>query len=197
MIAPVTGSIRMSQEAVQAHLEGLRGWARLAEALPDPVSTDGDIGWRARRLADDLIFRLERDDSATGEEAAQCWQELLGRCAPAAVDVLFMVRSANMLGCYAHPAAAPYERLISAYPDQVRALLQWGLPNRARLVPTIERLGPDRDLANYMIGELGQVGNAVTMALLHAYLPDPGLGPVAVEAIRTIERRLADNTNDE
>jgi hypothetical protein len=197
VIAPVTGSIRMSQEAVQAHLEGLRGWARIAEALPDPDGTDGDIGWRAWRLVDDLIFRLERDDPATGEEAARCWQELRGRCAPAAVDVLFMVRSANVLGSYAHPAAAPYERLISAYPDQVRALLQWGLPNRARLVPTIERLGPDRDLPNYMIGELGRVGNAGTVALLHAYLPDPDLGPVAVEAIRTIERRLADNTNDE
>jgi hypothetical protein len=111
--------------------------------------------------------------------------------------VLFMVRSANVLGPYAHPAAAPYERLIRAYPDQVRALLQWGLPNRARLVPTIEKLGLDRDLPNYMIGELGRVGDAGTVALLHAYLPDPDLGPVAVEAIRTIERRLADNTNDE
>ena len=197
VIAPVTGSIRMSQEAVQAHLEGLRGWARIAGALPDPDGTDGDIGWRAWRLVDDLIFRLERDDPAAGEEAARCWQELRGRCAPAAVDVLFMVRSANVLGSYAHPAAAPYERLISAYPDQVRALLQWGLPNRARLVPTIERLGLDRDLPNYMIGELGRVGNADTVALLHAYLPDPDLGPVAVEAIRTIERRLADDTNDE
>ena len=197
VIAPVTGSIRMSQEAVQAHLEGLRGWARIAGALPDPDGTDGDIGWRAWQLVDDLIFRLERDDPATGEEAARRWQELRGRCAPAAVDVLFMVRRANVLGSYAHPAAAPYERLISAYPDQVRALLQWGLPNRARLVPTIERLGPDRDLPSYMIGELGRVGNAETVALLHAYLPDPDLGPVAVEAIRTIERRLADNTNDE
>ena len=100
-------------------------------------------------------------------------------------------------GSYAHPAAAPYERLISAYSDQVRALLQWGLPNRDRLVPTIERLGPDRDLPNYMIGELGRVGNAGTVALLHTYLPDPDLGPVVVEAIRTIELRLADNTNDE
>ena len=111
--------------------------------------------------------------------------------------MLFMVRSANVLGSYDNPAAAPYERLIGAYPDQVRALLQWGLPNRARLVPTIEKLGLDRDLPNYMIGELGRVGDAGTVALLHAYLPDPDLGRVAVEAIRMIERRLAGNINDE
>jgi hypothetical protein len=42
-----------------------------------------------------------------------------------------------------------------------------------------------------MIGELGRVGNMATVALLHAYVPDPELGPLAVEAIRTIERRLA------
>jgi hypothetical protein len=69
----------MPQEAVQAHLEGLRGWARIADALPDPVGSDGDIGRRAWRLVDELIFRLERGDPATGEEAARCWQELLGR----------------------------------------------------------------------------------------------------------------------
>ena len=52
---------------------------------------------------------------------------------------------------------------------------------------------PDRDLPSYIIGELGRVGDAETVALLHAYLPDPDLGPLAVKAIRTIERRLAGN----
>jgi hypothetical protein len=44
-----------------------------------------------------------------------------------------------------------------------------------------------------MIDELGRVGDPATVALLHAYLPDPELGPLAVDAIRTIERRLARN----
>jgi hypothetical protein len=44
-----------------------------------------------------------------------------------------------------------------------------------------------------MIGELGRVGDMATVALLQAYLPDPELGPLAVEAIRTIQRRLARN----
>ena len=88
----------MPQETVHAHLEGLRGWARIAEALPDPGGSDSDIGRRTWRLVDELIFRLDRDDPATGDEAARCWQELLGRCAPAAIDVLFMIRSAHALG---------------------------------------------------------------------------------------------------
>jgi hypothetical protein len=182
----------MPQEAVQAHLEGLRGWARIAEALPDPGGSDADVGRGTWRLVDELIFRLERGDPATGEEAGRCWQELLGRCAPAAVNVLFMVRSAEALGSYADRGTPEYERLIKAYPDQVQALLQWGLPNRTRLVP-ITWVSPG-EVPRYMIGELGRVGDAGTVALLHAYLPDPDLGPVAVEAIRTIERRLADNT---
>ena len=182
----------MPQETVQAHLEGLRGWARIAEALPDPGGSDSDIGRRAWRLVDELIFRLERDDPATGDEAARCWQELLGRCAPAAIDVLFMIRSAHALGSPADRGCQPYERLISAYPDQVRALLHWGLSNRTRLVPAMRE--PHDELPRYMIGQLGRVGDAGTVALLHAYLPDPDLGAMAVEAIRTIEHRLADNT---
>jgi Nuclease-related domain len=179
----------MPQEAVQAHLEGLRGWARVAGALPDPVDNDGDIGRRAWRLVDELIFRLERGNPAVGEEAARYWQELLGRCAQAAVDVLFMVHSATALRPFAGPGPQQYERLISVYPDQVRALLQWGLPNRGRLVPTMRM--PTDELPRYMIGELGRIGDAGTVALLHAYLPDPDLGHLAIEGIRMIERRSA------
>lgn len=50
------------------------------------------------------------------------------------------------------------------------------------------------DLSRYMIGELGRAGDMATVALLHDYLPDPELGPLAVEAIRTVERRLARKT---
>jgi hypothetical protein len=182
----------MPQETVQAHLEGLRGWARIAEALPEPGSSDDDIRRRAWRLVDELIFRLERGGPTTGEEAARWWQELLGQCAPAAVDVLFMVHSANALGSFAGRGPQPYERLVKAYPDQVRALLQWGLPNRGRLVPTMRM--PPAELPRYMIGELGRIGDAGTVALLHDYLPDPDLGHLAVESIRMIERRAAGTT---
>ena len=130
-----------------------------------------------------------RGDPAAGEEAARCWQELLGRCASAAVDVLFMVHSATALGPFAGPGPQPYERLISVYPDQFRALLQWGLPNRGRLVPTMRM--PPGELPRYMIGELGRIGDAGTVALLHAYLPDPDLGHLAIEGIRMIERQSA------
>lgn len=74
-------------EAVQAHLEGLRGWARIADRLPSPGDRDGDIARRAWRLVDELIFRLERADLAAEDEVTRCWQELHGPCAQATVDV--------------------------------------------------------------------------------------------------------------
>jgi hypothetical protein len=86
----------MPVEAVQAHLEGLRGWARIADRLPGPADCDGDVGQRAWRQVDELIFGLERDDPLTGDEAAQCWQELCGPCAPAAVGVLSIIQSARV-----------------------------------------------------------------------------------------------------
>ena len=110
----------MPVEAVQAHLEGLRGWARIADKLPDPVDSDGDVGQRAWRLVDELIFGLECDDPPTGEEAAPCWQELRGPCAPAAVDVLSMVQSARAFGSHLDRRPQPYDRLAEAYPDQFR-----------------------------------------------------------------------------
>jgi hypothetical protein len=50
---------------------------------------------------------------------------------------------------------------------------------------------PARELTGYMFAELGRVGDAGTMVLLHEYVPDRELGPLAVQAIRVIERRLA------
>jgi hypothetical protein len=122
----------MPFEAVQAHLEGLRGWARIADRLPGPADCDGDVGQRAWRLADELIFGLERDDPLTGDEAARCWQELCGPCAPAAVGVLSIIQSARALGRCLDQRPQPSDRLAEAYPDQLRALLQWGLPHRDR-----------------------------------------------------------------
>jgi len=181
----------MPVEAVQAHLDGLCGWARIADRLPGPADRDGDAGQRAWRLADELIFGVERDDPLTGDAAARCWQELCGPCAPAAVGVLFTVQRACAFGSYFDQRPQAYDRLAEAYPDQLRALLQWGLPHRDRLVrPAWVSAG---ELSRYMIDELARVGDMATVALLHAYLPDPELGPMAVEAIRTIQRRLARN----
>jgi Nuclease-related domain len=177
-------------EAVQAHLEALRGWAHIADRLPGAGDRDGDVGQRAWRLVDELIFRLERDDPPSGE-IARCWQELHGPCASAAVDVLSMVRQASEWGSVIHRTPQPYGRLVETYPDQIRALLRWGLQNRDQLVATM-RL-PARELSSYMIGELGRVGDTGTVALLHAYVTDRELGPLAVKAIRTLERRLAGN----
>jgi hypothetical protein len=111
--------------------------------------------------------------------------------ARAAVDVLSMVRQASEFGSFVHSTPQPYGRLVEAYPDQIRALLQWGLQNRDQLVPTM-RL-PARELSSYMIGELGRLGDTGTVALLHSYVSDRELGPLTVTAIRTIERRLAVN----
>jgi hypothetical protein len=181
----------MPVEEVEAHLEAVRGWACIADQLPSPGNGEGDVGQRAWRLVDELIFRLERDDQAD-DQIARCWQELQGPCAPAAVDVLSMVRRASEMGAFVGGTRQPYGRLVDAYPDQIRALLHWGLPNRDRLLSTM-RL-PARELPGYMIGELGCVGDTSTLALLHTYVPDRELGPLAVEAIRTIERRFGGDT---
>ena len=103
----------------------------------------------------------------------------MARTRRAAVAVLFMVRQASEFSVrLVHSTPQPYGRLVETYPDQIRALLQWGLQNRDQLVPTM-RL-PACELSSYMISELGRVGDTGTVALLHSYVPDRELGPLAV-----------------
>jgi hypothetical protein len=101
-----------------------------------------------------------------------------------------MVRQASKFGSLVRQAPQPYGRLVDTYPDQFRALLHWGLPNRDKLHLPMHM--STSELSGYMIGELGRVGDTSTLALLHTYVPDREFGPLAVKAIRMIEHRVAD-----
>lgn len=173
------------QEAVQAHLEGLRGWAVLADTLPT-AAPGADIVARAWRLVDQLAFDILRGEQPPSLAPAE-WHELLDLCAPAAVDVLFWLGRADA-HWHRKAGVSVHEELLSRYPQQLRQLMEWGLPNRDKLVsqfPPVDPGGRDR----YMIDVLSAVGDARTRSLLQHYLPDPNLGPSVVEAIRNLERR--------
>lgn len=180
-----------AQEAVFAHLEGLRGWAKLADHLPPPAATDGDLAQRAWRIFDELVFALMRGTPLVGDEADRRWAELLDLCAPAAVDVLDHLRAATLSYTYL-PERTWHDRLVAAYPDQVLQLLEWGLINRDKLTDCLRSGPPDwrADRRNqHLLNELGRLGNARTASLLRAYVVDPDIGNAAVEAIRGIEAR--------
>jgi hypothetical protein len=175
------------QHAITAHLEGLRGWARISDQLPPAGTFSHDPDRQAWRQFDELIFRLERGPGRTdGIDPAQLWSVLLGECASAAVDVMYQLSHAAIVGPPLEPAI--HERLVQSHPDEIRRLLEWGLAHRDELTSCFPRPDPPQR-ARYIMQTLGHVGTTTTAVLLRGYLADPELGSEAVTAIRRIEQR--------
>lgn len=84
----------------------------------------------------------------------------------------------------------PHQALTTAYPDQIRHLLEWALTHRDELPAVHHEWDPMGNTAEYAVRVLGRVGNADTADLLrHHYVHDPDLGHDAVQAVHTIDAR--------
>jgi hypothetical protein len=171
----------MLQEDIAVHLAAVRAWARIDDALPpgDPALSDDETAWR---LVDGLVMHLERH-SVIGDPA-RSWAALLTDVPHAAVDVFYQLRSV----CFGDFGGriSVHRQILDAFPDQIRRLFEWGLVHREQLTSRFHYRDPqDRD--RYIINTLGVVGSQNTAALLRGYLPDPDLGPAAVDALRRID----------
>ena len=176
------------QETVGAHLIALRGWAAIAEDLPPAADTGGNIARRAWRITDELLFAVLRGSDPASNRLSALWAELLDLCAPAAADVLAHLKAARMRE---HNLDEPgmYERLLTAYPDQVRQLIEWAVRNPDRLVGTFSN-GRGQDGLAGLVEDLAVIGTDDTAMLLQDYVSDAGIGSAAVTAIRAIKRRI-------
>jgi hypothetical protein len=178
-----------NDEVIRAHLLAVYGWAMLADQLPPAPSTDGDLVDRAWRIIDELLFAAFRGDTAEADAQATLWSELRGPCATAAVDVVAHVRSACRFGLIGLDPS-PYERLLSAWPEQMRQLLEWCAQHHDRTSAPFDR-GTAHDARRELVADLGYVGTVATAVLLESYLTDQEIGAAAVDAIRMINHRTA------
>ena len=176
------------QETVGAHLIALRGWAAIADNLPPAANTDENIAQRAWRIIDELLFALLRGTDPASGKLSALWTELLDLCAPAAVDVLAHLKSART---WEYNSAEPsmYERLLAAWPDQIRQLIEWAVRHQDRLLATFNN-GPAHDRLPRLVEDLAIIGTDDTATLLQSYVSEAEIGNAAVTAIRAIKRRL-------
>jgi hypothetical protein len=175
------------QEAVAAHLIALRGWAAIADTLPPAANTGGNIAQRAWRIIDELLFALLRGTDAASGKLSALWAELLDLGAPAAADILAHLESART---WEYNSAEPgmYERLLTAWPDQIRQLIEWAVRHPDRLLATFNR-GPAHDGLPRLVEDLAIIGTDDTATLLQGHVSDAEIGNAAVTAIRAIKRR--------
>jgi len=181
------------EEAVGAHIIALRGWAQLAEELPPP-GTDTTIARRAWRLVDELLFALLKQTSPTAEQLVGVWRQLLDECAPAAVDVLVHLKSVARIWEFNGNEPSMYQRLLAAWPEQMRQLAEWAVRNPGRLIATFDN-GPTHHPVRKLVEDLATTGTEETLTLLQSYVDDAEIGAAAVTSIRGIKKRLDDRTH--
>lgn len=168
----------MMQEEVEVHIVGVRGLARLSgETPPQPASNDErDRAWGC---VDQLLAGLEGVDVG----ATAIWSELLNDHAAAGVQVLWELRFGGIL----EDDLSAHAELIATYPGEVRRLLEWGLTHRDSLSEPATR--SMSDLEGYIVGTLGQVGDAGTARLLESLRSDNDLAESVVTALRYLHAR--------
>ena len=188
----------MVQEEAAAHLQALRGWAKISSTLPPKMPTDPDhpqdpaieIAWR---LVDELLLALLRGEP-DHVRAEEIWQQLSTELPIAATCVLADVNSALLFANYSasisgEPQFIPHQVLLAAYPEQIRRLLEWALGQRDQFGPARQR-GP-WSAGSYIVRTLAVVGTADTADLLrHHYIHDDQVGGDAVAAVHAIDARL-------
>ncbi|WP_123028718.1 nuclease-related domain-containing protein [Mycolicibacterium stellerae] len=177
------------QDCVAGHLQGLRGWAKISDRLPEaPVAEEDEpaallfVGvWR---LVDELLFPLLRGDQLPTGLAQFIWDRLQTTCPGPATAVLSDMRFALIPGYNNDTEFAPHDLLLISYPEQIRVLMQWALTHRDEL-----REWPEPHIERYVVDTLGRVGNATTADMLRHYVDHPDLGQSAIAAIKAIESR--------
>lgn len=177
----------MAYEGLRAHVGALRGWAKIADHLPEAGGEPGDLAAGAWHLIDELVFLLLRNEDIAAEHADVTWKQLCDLYRPHAVDALLQLR--KMQWWDEDGAESIYLRMARTYPDQFRGLYEWALQNWDDVQPSIgDRLLTTRVDA---ISELSRSGDANTQTLLRGFIDDPELASAAIEAIRAIARRRA------
>jgi hypothetical protein len=178
------------QDCVAGHLHGLRGWAKVADRLPEAPEADDEHDPAVKlftavwRLVDELLFPLLRGDELPTVLTDFIWTRLQTTCPGLATGVLCDMRRALVPGYNSDTVFAPHDLLLNAYPDQVRTLMQWALTHRDQL-----KEWPDPGIHRYVVASLGRVGVQATADMLRHYVHHPDLEQAAVAAIKAIETR--------
>ncbi|HUP69639.1 MAG TPA: nuclease-related domain-containing protein [Acidimicrobiales bacterium] len=171
-------------ENIEVYLHSVAGIAKFADSLPPASSalTDDELAWR---LVGNLLLHLDHPDTT---DPHLLWDDILHTLPAAAVDVFSWVRYGRMFsGSRGEPSA--HDRLVGAFPDQLRRLCEWALDHRAELTSMFDlKIADGR--ATYAVTMLGSVGNRATVAHLRDLTEDPEFGAAAVAAIRAINERV-------
>jgi hypothetical protein len=173
------------QEAVVCYTLAVQGWAQFMQEPPVLAGTSDDThaAWECYGA---IIFWMHRTGPTPAEVSSRCapyWRRLQNELLPAAADPLYQLRNARHFPYTEGPTLI--DRIMRAFPDQIRPLLEWGLAHPADLTSAFSH-GCSHERGQYLVCMLSTAGNAGTAELLRAYIDDAVLGASAIEAIKKL-----------
>ena len=178
------------QEAARCYALAVRGWAQLQPDPPplaDVGKGDAHAAWEHYAA---IIFWLHRPGASPAEASRRCephWRHLGGLLLHAAADPLYQLENAGQLA--SEEESSPVARIVRAFPDEVRAVLEWSIQHPGEVTAAFGPVWDDRPKT--LIRLLAQVGNAGSSELLRRYADDTELGSYAIAAIKYLAGKLS------
>jgi hypothetical protein len=177
------------QEALTCYVLGMRACAQYLDQPPSLARLeDGTI--RAWQAYGAIIFVLNKPGASLSEQrtaAALWWKLLMEECPLNAVYPLLELEHADSGINDGDPRII--QTLCSAFPDEVRQILEIGLANHGRLTPAFTRMHLREDIRPGLLRWLGIVGNRQSARLIEPLVDSHDLGSHAVAALRRINDR--------
>lgn len=170
----------------------MEGSAQLMQTPPQltDYQIQDDEAWQCYGT---MIFWLHRSGLSEDDIAKRCaplWCRLTTDLAPAAADALYWFSQPDV--AVAAEGKPILHKMISAFGDELRGMLEWSLQHYDSLTSLFGHRGQGSmtlgrgGLAGYIIDTLGYVGDADTIELLRIYIDDPTLGSAAIMSIRKL-----------
>jgi hypothetical protein len=172
-------------QGVSVFLNAVDGLAKFNKTLPPAFQPldDNELAWR---LVANLLIGLTNPGTV---DLDLLWKDLLHTVPHAAVDVLHRLKSDGIPEDF-QDSPSPHRRLVAAFPDQIRKLLEWALDHLDDLTSLFDRDFRDGP-QDYAVRTLGLVGDRTTLPKLRAVHAAGAHDDAAVAAIRNLNERLA------
>jgi hypothetical protein len=174
------------QNAIASFVRAVTGCAKHGKNAP--LMEDYDDGDRqAWAVIGQIIFLLSTPGLTRDEVNRRCeplWKHLRAELAFEAVDPLYQLQHASIVD--KEQTANALGTIMHAFPDEVRSLLEFGIRHLSKLSTLFHRL-EDRQVTDFIIHRLGDIGHVDSIKLIEPYCTSPELGATAVDAMRKIK----------
>ena len=83
----------------------------------------------------------------------------------------------------------PSRPVFNHFKEQIRNLLEFGLKNRSHLSTLFihQPFDLEKELTQFLISQLGEIGNLITIDILKPFMESPEFGNLAIQAVKKLK----------